>query len=172
MEPLSVGHYSLFSRIDTGIGKTEKLPGPGDLALMLWIVQRPWQRAVKSLGGIKQRVYCRLVAWLFRTNPEFFKVVLFDFLRYWQFQNETWELWRNETADSSEEKTSQIQSVRWLLMSEWNYTHTEIMDMPWKLAVSDAFGCLVIKDKLKIVTPTSRGRREWVSQKMGAINAR
>lgn len=171
LQPLSVGHYCLLSRVGTTVGQDAKLPGPGDLALMLWIVSRPWQKAVNHLGGWRQRTYCRFMAWMFNQEPKLFKQVLFEFLNYWQFQNETWNLWKTTNEESSgEEKTSHIQAILWILASEWGYNHGEIMDIPWKLAVSDAFGCLVIKDKMKIVSKESLDRRAWVEKQMGVKN--
>jgi len=165
LQPVTVGHYCLLSRLKANVTTDAKVPGPGDLALMLWCLSRPWKKAMMQIGSRWQTLSCRMIAWLLRNDLKLQKYVLIEFLRFWNYQNETWELWESSEGEG-EERVANMQTVRWMLMSEWGYSHDEVMDMPWKLAVSDAFGCLVIKDKLKISTPESKVRRQWVEEQM------
>lgn len=171
LHPVTVGHYALLSRVGASVIGSEGLPGAGDLSLILWALSRPWEKAVKQLGSFRQVLSCRVMAWAFHKNPTLQKRVLVEFLRFWQFQNETFELWNSSESENNGEKVPMIQTIRWILMSEWGYTHTEVMNMPWKLAVSDAFGCLAIKEKVQIVSPQSKGRRAWIEEQLRGAHA-
>lgn len=172
LHPVTVGHYALLSRVGASVVGGDGLPGSGDLALILWVLSRPWEKAVKQLGSFRQILSCRLMAWLFRKDPKLQKRVLIEFLRFWQFQNETWEIWKNEEGNSEDGNSlAMLQKLRWILMSEWGYTHQEVMDSPWKLAVSDAFGCLAIKEKVRIVSPQDKTRHELIMEHLRGAHA-
>lgn len=53
-----------------------------------------------------------------------------------------------------------------MLMSEWGYSATEVMDMPYKLAVNDALGAMVAHGKLEFVSDKQVARRDFLKSKM------
>jgi len=93
--------------------------------------------------------------------------VLNDFYRYWAWQHVSYDIWEKENENTQTEKSmSWLQTIRWVLMSEWGYSAKETMDMPYKLAMNDALGAMVAHGKLEFVSDKQIARQNWIRSEL------
>lgn len=164
--PVSVGHYSLLSRLDHPLIDGENILGAGDLAVCLWLFSRPWEDAQAKLGGYWFSRHVRKIGRKFQKDVKLFNRVLHSFYAWWAWQNETYDIWENEENQKGDRSMSWLQTLRWVIVKEWGLSHQEFMDMPYKLAVNDALGAMVASGKLEFVSDKQMARRQFLESRM------
>ena len=170
--PLTVGHYAVLCRIESPIVETNEVPLAGDLASALWVLNQPWRDAYEKIGSKLHLGFIKKIGKKFNKNPKFHIAVLNNFYRYWAWQNAVYDFWQKEEQGSeSEHSMSWLQTIRWILMSQWGYSSSEVNDMPYKLAVNDCFGAMVANGKLEFVTDKQRARRNYLAKIRTTENA-
>ena len=162
--PMTVGHYALLCRLDSSLVKKNAEFLEADLSNALWVLKQDWKKAYKNLGSFWHRRYIKKVGKKFKKKPELFLEVLQQFLIYWSWRNDTFDVWEDDTEGKNENTMPWLQSIRWMLASQWKCQPSEIENMPYKQAVNDCFGALVANGKLSIVTDEQKQRREFLSR--------
>ena len=164
LHPLSVNHYTLLCRIDHPLIEGDKVLEPGELAMALWILSRSGDQAEAKMGGWSCLRFVRKLGRKFLKNTDLHLRVLNDFYRYWAWNNESYEIWKTDDSGGSPKSMSWLQTIKWVLMHDWGFSHSEIMKMPYKLAVNDALGGMVAHGKIDFVSDAHRARREYVQR--------
>ena len=171
LQPMTVGHYALLCRLGHPAVDSDKILQAGDLATAIWVLKNDHQESYNLLGSSSQQKFVVKNGKYISKKSGLHVTVLNDFYRYWAWQHVSYDIWKKEDDGSGEEKSmSWLQTIRWMLMSEWGYSATEVMDMPYKLAVNDALGAMVAHGKLNFVSDKHLARRQFVTEKMKEHN--
>ena len=172
LQPMTVGHYALLCRLGHPAVESDQVLQAGDLATAIWVLKNDHQESYKLLGSSAQQKFVVKIGKYISKKSGLHVSVLNDFYRYWAWQHVSYDIWQKEDEGSEKEKSmSWLQTIRWMLMSEWGYSATEVMDMPYKLAVNDALGAMVAHGKLEFVSDKQVARREFLQSKMKDQNA-
>lgn len=159
-----MGHYVLFARLGHPVIEGSQIMGAGDLAMALWVLRNDYGVALKNLGTWRQQRFVRSVGKKFLNDSKLHIRVLNDFYRYWQWNNHTYEVFESTDGVRKDKGLSWIQTCKLILMRDWNYSHSDFMDAPYKMAVNDVMGAMVANDKVEIVSDIHKARREYVKQ--------
>lgn len=157
-----MGHYVLLSRLGHAAIDGDQILGAGDLALVLWVLKNKHEKSLRLLGSWRQNRFVRSIGKKFLNDSKLHIRVLNDFYRYWQWNNHTYEVFESNETASKEKGLSWIQTCKLILMRDWNYSHSDFMNAPYKMAINDVMGAMVANDKLEIVGDKHKARREYV----------
>ena len=164
LQPMTVGHYALLCRLGHPAVESDQVLQAGDLATAIWVLKNDHQESYKLLGSSAQQKFVVKIGKYISKKSGLHVSVLNDFYV-------SYDIWQKEDEGSEKEKSmSWLQTIRWMLMSEWGYSATEVMDMPYKLAVNDALGAMVAHGKLEFVSDKQVARREFLQSKIKEQN--
>ena len=167
LQPMTVGHYALLCRLGHPAVESDHVLQAGDLATAIWVLKNDHQKSYKLIGSSAQQKFVVKVGKYIGKKSGLHVSVLNDFYRYWAWQHVSYDIWEKENENTQTEKSmSWLQTIRWVLMSEWGYSAKETMDMPYKLAMNDALGAMVAHGKLEFVSDKQIARQNWIRSEL------
>lgn len=158
LEPLSFGHYILLERVGCRILTQTDGAGIGDFAMLIAVCRRPWEVSERRIETASMRREIARLVRLFRWFPQYFKVCHIQLSRYLKFHLSMPSVWAKE--ESGKGSMCLEQSIRYNLAAKLGMSHAEIMGLPWRLAVLEAFGASEREGAIEFVTPEDKAAME------------
>ena len=138
--PLTMGHVALGERMglpyfageDSGVDSPESHtptagPGPGDLAMALFVCSRPWREAAHKLQRNQGALRRRFIVWLLG-EAESFAHHQTQFLRYLEAQFKSPDTWTKGEAKGC--AAPPMLSLRARLIADLRVGWSESLDIP------------------------------------------
>lgn len=128
----TVGHYSLLCRLESPLISNPREIGPGDLALALWVLRRPWTKAQKRVGNSSTRWRLKYRSRVYHDDNHAKLTDLCCLLNYWRYHTVGLQCWEQ---DGNEETIPAVFSIQYAL-AQLGMNHSEIFDHPLKGALA------------------------------------
>lgn len=132
--PLAVGHYLVLSRIQSPLLTSPDKLECGDLAVARFICSRKWQKSWSAIQRKKKRWKIEWESYVFQSSAIHRHNKWMELIRWWSYHTKGIEAWE---TDGNGAKLPVIHSIKRVLMGEMGMTLTDLMDLPFKSAVSD-----------------------------------
>lgn len=152
----TLGHILLLQRLGLpAVASALASPLPaGTMALWLWVMSRPWDKATAGLRTWRGRWWVRVVAWQLRrrTDDDHLALVASYLSAAWSGP----EIWEKE-ATGRTLCAPLAQNLKLILMSRLGVSEKAALDTPVRVALWDA-----------AALAESSGQAEWVDESIAA----